>query len=260
MGFSFLVTVFPSFWRHVTPDVFVYPMVFLVLSLITRPSSQKLLPNCSALIQRGNESNLHKQSADAKWKLSRGDLNSCRLKLQKIEFVTCWILFMVNLPPLYVLQNSSTIELRSMSRFIFDISVLYSRLSLMTRFVAYVIDFSTALAKIYSPSKTILFKGVPLWLILHHGGVYATHYLSAFPLVAQTHMQCALFMVCAQSSHNTWTKKYSKAIYWSNVAFGTLSTYVYIFTKLHDGHGVLKCFGYMFGVTVGIILLCSESI
>ena len=254
MGVPFLVTVFASFWRHATPDICVYPMIFLALSMITRPSSQKLLPICSAFIQRGNESNLHKQSADRKWKLSRGDLKSCRWKLQKIEFVTCWILFMMNLPPLYVLQNSSTIEL------IFDVSVLYSRLSLVTRFIAYVVDFSTAFSKNCSPSKTILFKGVPLWLILHHGGVYASHYLTAFPLAAQNHMQCALCMVCLQSSHNTWTKKYSKAIYWSNVAFGTLSTYVYIFTKFHEGHGVLKFFGYMFGVDAGIILLWFDSI
>lgn len=256
MGFAFLVTEFASF----TFDVFVYPMTFLALSMITRPSSQKLLPICSAFIQRGNESNLHKQSADGKWKLSRGGLKSCRLKLQKIEFVTCWILVMMNLPPLYVLQNSSAIELRRMSRLIFDVSVLYSRLSLVTRFVAYVIDFSTAFSKYCSPSKTILFKGIPLWLILHHGGVYASHYLTAFPLATQNHMQCALCMVCLQSSHNTWTKKYSKAIYWSNVAFGALSTYVYIFTKFHEGHGVLKFFGYMFGVDVGIILLWFDSI
>lgn len=104
------------------------------------------------------------------------------------------------------------------------------------------------------------FAGFPLWLVFHHGGVYVSHIITAFFIVAQNHFQCVLLMAILQSTHNTWTKKYSKVIYWGNVLLGVVSTYMYVIMMWHNATWACASMVLMMLVVdAGIALLFMES-
>lgn len=157
-----------------------------------------------------------------------------RHTLQKTEFATCWILLLVT-----VLTNTVT-----------PLSVLYMKVSLFTRVLAYAFDFANAWVK---RNHTL-----PMWLILHHSGVTVQHFTKAFFLTPNDPLQAVLFLLASQSSHNTWTKRLSLLLYWGNVLVGVLTCrYLH---NLHDSGIAGVCFGGSLVVTsVGILLLVSDS-
>ena len=86
------------------------------------------------------------------------------------------------------------------------------------------------------------------------------HFIIAFFIMAQNHFQCALLLAILQSTHNTWTKKYSKVLYWGNVLLGVLSTYVYVVVKWQDATwACVSMILMMLVVDMGIALLFMES-
>ena len=104
------------------------------------------------------------------------------------------------------------------------------------------------------------FVGFPLWLVFHHGGLYVSHSIGAHFIMAQNHFQCALILAILQSTHNTWTKKYSKVLYWGNVLLGVLSTYVYVIVSWQNATwACVSMILMMLVVDMGIALLFMES-
>ena len=66
------------------------------------------------------------------------------------------------------------------------------------------------------------------WLVLHHVGVCAVHIMVAL-YFSRTHCKTMLYLLGIQSTHNTWTKKYSMVLYWGNVLLGVITT-IYVLT------------------------------
>ena len=91
-------------------------------------------------------------------------------------------------------------------------SIVYIELSLFTRLLAYAVDFANAREKLGS---------LPSWLILHHVGVFAVHMNTAFHF-SQSYLYTMIYLLSLQSTHNTWTKKYSLVLYWGNVLLGVI--------------------------------------
>ena len=160
--------------------------------------------------------------------------------VQKIEFTTLWI----------ILINAATFQ-QSMAP-----SILYTKLSFFTRATAYFIDFANATSKYKSVDLHDTIK-LSLWLLLHHFGVLGIHLSSAFFLSPKAPIEVFVWALASQSSHNTWTKKFSLTLYWGNVLVGVLASTAYVWF-LYDGgaqYGVLElyvaslvltCFGITF--------------
>merc|ERR1712113_1115182 len=68
-------------------------------------------------------------------------------------------------------------------------------------------------------------------------------------------------LLVLQSTHNTWTKKYSFTMYWGDVLVGVLSTYVY--AALNWQNAAWACgsiVAMMLIINMGIALLFMESV
>merc|ERR1712151_821125 len=135
------------------------------------------------------------------------------------------------------------------------------KLSLISRFLVYTFDFANARNKLGYLKGSASFAGFPLWLVFHHGGVFITHAIVALFVEAQTLFHCAVMLLVLQSTHNTWTKKYSYTMYWGNVLVGVLCTYVY--AALNWQNAVWACgsiVAMMSIINTGIALLFVESV
>jgi len=144
---------------------------------------------------------------------------SRRKQVQKIEFLTNWAL-------LCLLAITAThTALYNASSHIHTTAFLYIEVSLFTRILAYSVDFANAREKLGK---------LPAWLILHHVGVFATHITVAF-YFSRSYFMTMIYLISIQSTHNTWTKKYSLALYWGNVLLGVItSIYVSYMNALQD--------------------------
>jgi hypothetical protein len=144
-----------------------------------------------------------------------------RKKLQKVEFLTCWafLLFLAvvvgaaNNVVLLGTTEEGGFDLRLLS-YGHTAASLYIEMSLLTRAIAYAIDFTNARVKLGK---------LPSWLVLHHLGVYALHVVTAF-YFSQSYSKTILYLLSLQSTHNTWTKNYSLILYWGNVLLGVVTT------------------------------------
>ncbi len=165
-----------------------------------------------------------------------------RKKLQKVEFLASWALFFFLLlvttctygsggVRVVLLSNTSgntptgghhesdlTSAISTTSTRYSLLLSFYLRATLLTRAFAYAVDFANARKKLGQ---------LPPWLVLHHFGVYAIHVITAL-YFSQSHtkMMCC-YMLAAQSTHNTWTKKYSLLLYWGNVLIGGVINSIY---------------------------------
>ena len=133
-----------------------------------------------------------------------------RKQLQKREFLTIWaFLFLLTVGPMY--HGNAPIDLASTAH---TAANLYIEVSLLTRVVAYAIDFANAREKLGK---------LPSWLVLHHVGVFAVHITVAL-YFSRTYYKTMLYLLGIQSTHNTWTKKYSMVLYWGNVLLGVITS------------------------------------
>lgn len=215
-----------------------------------------------------------------------------RKKWQKFEFLSCWIFIL-----LLLICSSYTISLyfpriigvvRTLTLIIvpsqqnLDVGVqgqsdhddvlvgipllvlvvvlakYYVKISIITRFLAYAVDFANASKKIGS---------LPSWLILHHAGVFIVHALLGFYFLChQSHYLKTIFcMLALQSTHNTWTKKYSLVLYWCNVLLGVITSVTILLHELRK-EGEFPWIIYQLvtiGVSIGItgaFLLFRETV
>lgn len=156
---------------------------------------------------------------------------SLRIKLQKVEFCLCWLLFLAN-----ALCVVGTVGATA-STSILSFTLFYVQASTVSRVIAYAFDFSKAYVKTNS---------IPEWLKLHHFGVLLQQTTMGYFILGRTYNLCLLdyyyndinngsemmticngllrlrLIVCllgSQATHNTWTKRFSLVFYWGN-AFG----------------------------------------
>ncbi len=142
-------------------------------------------------------------------------LRPIRSQLQKIEFALLWII----LAYAVIFEESSVI------------SVLYTKVSFLTRVFAYSVDIANAMMNCNLRSypcnrgngKNSSTFTVPLWLVLHHFGFLGMHALSIFYIPPKTPIEIIAWTLTSQSSHNTWMKKRSMALYWGDVLIGMLA-------------------------------------
>jgi len=145
---------------------------------------------------------------------------SRRKQVQKIEFITNWALLCL------LAITAKHTALHNVSSHIHAIAFLYIEVSLFTRILAYAVDFANAREKLGK---------LPAWLVLHHVGAFA-HHLTAALYFSRSYFMTMMILLILQSSHNTWTKKYSLALYWGNVLIGVItSIYVVIMNIIQDG-------------------------
>ena len=144
-----------------------------------------------------------------------------RKKLQKLEFLTCWVLILLLSEGLvarvmncFQHDEEDFKQLSSFSSYVHSSATQYIRMSIFTRVLAYAVDFANAREKLGK---------LPSWLVLHHGGVTAFHTLVSC-YFSRSYSKSLLYLVALQSSHNTWTKKYSLALYWGNVFLGVFTS------------------------------------
>jgi hypothetical protein len=215
----------------------------------------------SAIIACATLSTLHAST------FTMRDMYTIRMKAQKAEFCGIWVLLSLNIIAMILRTYSSTSTNNQDSAgqhylvsIIYEISVFYIKASLISRFLVYVFDFANARKKIGYQKNASSFAGFPLWLVFHHGGVYMGHFIIAFFIMAQNHFQCALLLAIWQASHNTWTKKYSKVLYWGNVLLGVLTLFYYVVVKWQNATwACVSMILIMLVADMGIALLFMES-
>ena len=174
-----------------------------------------------------------------------------RKMMQKIEFFMGWVVIFLTVSA--VLRSKSVnVEQTQFFFTLQSIAILHFKLSLFSRSFAYAVDLANAY---------IRFNGIiPKWLILHHSGVWVQHLVKTFFLTPQSPMHIIIFSLAHQSTHNTWTKKYSLALYWGNVLVGVLACLYFNYLVHNKDIFASRCFHYSFQVTsVGILLLVIDS-
>ena len=210
---------------------------------------------------------------------------SMRKKLQQLEFFSNWIILFytcassilitpsadwnqIDLTTLDVTNNAINYDISVSNRDdSLDIFAQFSnpvpflgkhfilrffKVSLFTRVLGYAEDFRNAYFK---------FNGIiPLWLLFHHTGLLVMHTTKVFFLIPDSSIQIILFSLASQSTHNTWTKKYSLIMYWGNVLLGSLTGMCIHFSHERD-LTASSCFCYSLLVTVaGILFLILDTI
>jgi hypothetical protein len=181
-----------------------------------------------------------------------------RKQLQKVEFLACWMIIFVAAAADHMMIRAP--ESTSIPSCCYYYIILYSKFSTFTRALAYAVDLTNAWVK---------FDGaIPSWLVLHHSGLLAGHITEIFFLTPKTFSQIMFGALGFQSSHNTWTKKYSLKLYWGNVIIGALS-----WSKVYCDRGAASeedidsasstarlCSYYSIIVTItGVLLLALDS-
>ena len=187
-----------------------------------------------------------------------------RKQLQKVEFLSCWMIFFFvaafSAPTAYN-KNIDCPTLTYSTQFAEDETIrfitAFCRCTIFTRAIAYAVDFANAKDKL---------KGVlPMWLKLHHSGVFLQHFIKIFFLTPTSPQDMMMYLLATQSTHNTWTKKHSLVMYWGNVAFG-VSLSVYALFVLHpqreeDCSIASIFFGFAMVLTgSGVALLVLENV
>ncbi len=169
-----------------------------------------------------------------------------RSQLQKLEFATLWII----LAHAAVFQTAPAL------------SVLYAKVSILTRAAAYSVDIANAITK-YNVTSTTSTNAVtlPLWLLLHHFGCLGAHLFSVFFLAPKTPAEIIVWALSSQSSHNTWTKKLSLVLYWGNVLAGALGGWAYACFLYHGGagHAAALFVASVIMTCLGVLLLVTGS-
>ena len=195
------------------------------------------------------------------------DMYTIRMNAQKAEFCSIWVLLSLNIIAMILRKYSSMSTSNQdsagqhyLAPTLYEISLFYIKASLISRFLVYVFDFINARKKMGYLKTASSFAGFPLWLVCHHGGVYLGHFIIAFFMVAQNHFQCAMLLAIWQSSHNTWTKKYSKVFYWGNVLLGVVTLFFYVLVKWKDDTwACISMVLIMVVADMGVALLFMES-
>jgi hypothetical protein len=180
-----------------------------------------------------------------------------RKQLQKVEFLACWMIVFVAAAADHMMIRAPASSIPSCCYYYM---ILYCKFSTFTRALAYTVDLTNAWVK---------FDGaIPSWLALHHSGILAGHITEIFFLTPKTLSQLMVIALGFQSSHNTWTKKYSLKLYWANVLLGVLS-----WSKVYSDRGAASeedmdstsstarlCSYYSIIVSItGILLLALDS-
>ena len=179
------------------------------------------------------------------------DSLATRKTLQKAEFFMYWAFFFLT-----AVRSSHAILVENTSPSLLlqpaAATILYFRLSLLTRSYAYAVDLVNAWVRFDS--------SIPKWLVLHHSGVWLQHVIKVFFLTPHSPLQIMMFALASQSSHNTWTKKYSLPVYWGNVVVGVLAC-LYLNCFEHESSiFASRCFYYSFLLTnAGILLLVKDT-
>ena len=190
------------------------------------------------------------------------DFYRFRMKVQKTEFLVIWTFILFNAVEHLLNSSHESTERQSDNESLsiaLHIAIIYSKHSLLTRFLAYAVDFVNAGNRLgLIKNKSLM--GFPMWLVFHHGGVFVTHCIMAQFISPQDHINAMLVLAVLQSTHNTWTKKYSKVLYWGNVLFGVVATYIYIMVNMQNAFWACTSMMVMMLVgNIGIGLLFIES-
>ena len=188
-----------------------------------------------------------------------------RKDLQKIEFFTCWAIIFISLGLTISHHDTPCSDderctahtssiLSSQTQLLLPYMTFYLKASIVSRFIAYLFDFSNAAIKNHG--------ALPLWLVLHHSGVLIQHISEAILLDGSSCVQVMLFALGCQSTHNTWTKKISIVLYWGNVFMGVV-TGIYL-NSMHGSHsnssGASSLAFFSFLVTnCGVVLLIVDT-
>ena len=139
-----------------------------------------------------------------------------RKQLQKVEFLACWMVFFIAAAAdndMMIMAPTSSSSISSSCCLYY--TILYLKISTFTRAFAYAVDLTNA---------WVTFDGaIPSWLVLHHGGLLVGQITEIFFLTPKSLNQIMIVALGSQSSHNTWTKKYSLKLYWGNVLIGVLT-------------------------------------
>ena len=185
--------------------------------------------------------------------LSFNQLVLIRKKMQKLEFMASWIIIAYLLFVSRCKEQAALLlppQVASIAPVFFSI---YFKVTVFTRAMAYAVDLINA---------NRVYEAVPLWLVLHHAGVFGTHFTYFF-LHSRPEEECCpytvFFMIMAigtQSTHNTWTKKVSIVGYWANVAVGVFTLVYYNRVYVENDTDAVKSYCYYSQLmTVGGVLL-----
>ena len=162
-----------------------------------------------------------------------------RKKFQKVEFCAAWafIIFVALVKAGVVATSSGMIfsfgmgtsnmtKEQGLDTGFEQLLSFYLRITLLTRSVAYAIDFANAIEKIGK---------LPSWLVLHHCGVFLGHLLVAYEFDHSDTTKAILYLLSIQSSHNTWTKKHGLKLYWGNVFIGSVAASIFFPQNVMQG-------------------------
>jgi len=183
-----------------------------------------------------------------------------RQKLQKVEFLVIWTLFFALIASFFI-ANKDLVDQ------VYTTSLIYVQYSVFSRIFAYILDFANAAVKLATDDDS-KWSAIPLWLILHHGGVLGSHIMIAFfftgPDATSNNLPKMLFgLVATQSSHNTWTKKYSLILYWGNVLLGFVClsciTDLSIRSTTRKGGGTTILLCGVLSTLCGVLLLANSA-
>jgi len=177
-----------------------------------------------------------------------------RQKLQKLEFLIIWIFALIL--TVTVIVNQDVFET------VYDITLVYVKVSVFTRLWAYIMDVTNAAVKLGTDDQR--WSAIPLWLILHHGGVLGSHTVIGFFFMtgSSNYVKMLFGLIATQSSHNTWTKKYSLFLYWGNVALGFSALSYVVYLSIRNASemiaGVIILLTSVVATLCGIILLAKQ--
>lgn len=166
---------------------------------------------------------------------------SFRKRFQKLEFSFSWILILL-IKSCYVSSHSMLLIPP-----ILWVSTRYIQVSIVSRTLAYIVDFKNAQLKL---------ETVPWGLIFHHGGVLILHCLTAF-IFQKSESEIIMYLASAAASHSTFIKKFSFGFYWfNNLFFGAFNSFVYSCANLMKSgwslHITVPCIGALFITFIGM--------
>jgi len=192
------------------------------------------------------------------------NLFNLRMKQQKLEFICSWV-FIILLAGIMITKEGED-EAKAQKEddlpmAIFTMALLHVKIiSVYTRIFAFAVDFLNTRDKLGAVKGNLM--GLPSWLLYHHIGVYLSGVVIDIFLTPRNYVEALVISLSLQSTNNTWTKKYSYAMYWVNVLVGVISSW-YFLVALRDGEDALLAkFGMMASLLsayTGAGMLAMES-
>jgi hypothetical protein len=187
-------------------------------------------------------------------------LFNLRMKQQKAEFITSWVLII--LLAIILIQGGSPNEKNaadSIQMAIYNLAILHIKVSsVYTRAFAFAVDFANTRDKFGAVKGNLM--GLPSWLLYHHFGVYLSSISTSYFVIPRDYFEALVILVSLQSTNNTWTKKYSYVLYWGNVLLGVITSWYFVSLHVEDAFGASLCMmASLLGAYLGAGLLAMQS-